>query len=716
MASSPHTESHPSIQRIMEKAFQHHQKGRLDKAEKFYREALKAGPHNPLALHMLGVLTHQTGRNNEAVDLIGKALHLKEAYPEAHCNLGVVLQELGRYEESAVSLKKALKLNPVYPEAFHNLGNSLRQLGKTNESIECYRSVIRFDNHNAEAHHGLGLSLMAVGDRGGASASLRTAIALDRDKDEFWWSWARCLDGVSFETVDDNLLRDLLGLMEREDIDPQQVIRTAISALKHVPGIPELYASVLTDNFSYRDAAEKMAAIPLLGKIMELGIIDDLGFEKFLTRLRKAMIQEDGEDLIRGDAPSAESEHFLSFQITLALHCFTNEYVYFETVEEAEIISLIQNKISSLVETGEDIPPRLLATLGAYRPLYIYSWAAALTENYCDGDMGRLIIRQVAEPLEERALGAKIPCLSVIKNTLSEAVRAQYEESPYPRWIRLSATGQARTVREAFEGPPLNVAQGEVFPENPSILIAGCGTGRQAIAAATIYANSTVTAVDLSRASLSYALRKTREAGVSNIDYIQGDILELGCLNQRFHIVECAGVLHHMEDPMAGWRILTNLLEDNGLMMIGLYSKTAHQHILKAHDLISKNGHSSSLEDIRRYRQEIISLAESGDPEMIKVVNTMDFFSLSECRDMLFHVQDNRFTLQQGRSTADNRFTLPQIEAALKKLGLKFMCFEISNPPSNIRPTDSLSKWHDYEIENPDTFLEMYQFWAIKKR
>jgi ubiquinone/menaquinone biosynthesis C-methylase UbiE len=260
------------------------------------------------------------------------------------------------------------------------------------------------------------------------------------------------------------------------------------------------------------------------------------------------------------------------------------------------------------------------------------------------------------------------------------------------------------------------VAQGEVFPENPSILIAGCGTGRQAIAAATIYANSTVTAVDLSRASLSYALRKTREAGVSNIDYIQGDILELGCLNQRFHIVECAGVLHHMEDPMAGWRILTNLLEENGLMMIGLYSKTAHQHILKAHDLISKNGHSSSLEDIRRYRQEIISLAESGDPEMIKVVNTMDFFSLSECRDMLFHVQDNRFTLQQGRSTADNRFTLPQIEAALKKLGLKFMCFEISNPPSNIRPTDSLSKWHDYEIENPDTFLEMYQFWAIKKR
>ena len=39
---------------------------------------------------------------------------------------------------------------------------------------------------------------------------------------------------------------------------------------------------------------------------------------------------------------------------------------------------------------------------------------------------------------------------------------------------------------------------------------------------------------------------------------MQADILDLAKLNKRFDIIESVGVLHHMENPMAGWKVLTD--------------------------------------------------------------------------------------------------------------------------------------------------------------
>ena len=95
---------------------------------------------------------------------------------------------------------------------------------------------------------------------------------------------------------------------------------------------------------------------------------------------------------------------------------------------------------------------------------------------------------------------------------------------------------------------------------------------------------------------------------------------------------------------------------------------------------------------------------------MAELCNSKDFFGLSNCRDLLFHVQEHRFTLLQ-------------IEKALKALKLKFLAFEMKDQtalkkfmkshPSRSAPT-SLSLWHKFELKNPDTFLGMYQFWCKK--
>ena len=70
---------------------------------------------------------------------------------------------------------------------------------------------------------------------------------------------------------------------------------------------------------------------------------------------------------------------------------------------------------------------------------------------------------------------------------------------------------------------------------------------------------------------------KLLRLGLTNLEYLQADILKLDHLEQEFDIIESVGVLHHMDEPMAGWRVLVDLLKPGGLMKIGLYSELARQ-------------------------------------------------------------------------------------------------------------------------------------------
>ena len=135
--------------------------------------------------------------------------------------------------------------------------------------------------------------------------------------------------------------------------------------------------------------------------------------------------------------------------------------------------------------------------------------------------------------------------------------------------------------------------------------------------------------MDLSLASLAYAQRKSNELRFTNIEYLQADILHLHQIGKKFDIIESMGVLHHMDEPMDGWRILTDLLKPSGLMKIGLYSELARQHIVEIRKEITALKVGTSEADIRKFRQ---SLAESHDENHQLLTTSGDFFSLSTIR------------------------------------------------------------------------------------
>ena len=239
--------------------------------------------------------------------------------------------------------------------------------------------------------------------------------------------------------------------------------------------------------------------------------------------------------------------------------------------------------------------------------------------------------------------------------------------------------------------------------ESPEILIAGCGTGQHAITTASKYKKSKILALDLSFKSLSYAKRKANELKINNIDFIQGDILDLEYIDRKFDIIESVGVLHHMDNPFKGWKILTSCLNNDSLMLIGLYSEKAREHIAKIKNKINKLGLQSTYKNIIKFRKDLI---ENNYDLWNDVKSSPDFYTVSGVRDLLFHAQEHRFTISK-------------IKENLSRLGLTFLGFEdklVKEKYKKIYPNKidlyDLNKWEKFEKSNPRIFAGMYQFWC----
>ena len=239
------------------------------------------------------------------------------------------------------------------------------------------------------------------------------------------------------------------------------------------------------------------------------------------------------------------------------------------------------------------------------------------------------------------------------------------------------------------------------------VLIAGCGTGQHSIQTAYRFRGAKTLAIDLSMTSLCYAKRKTRELGLTSIEYAQADLLKLGSLGRSFDVIESVGVLHHLADPFAGWQVLLSLLRPGGVMMLGFYSEVARRDIVKVRAFIAEKGYAAKASEIRQFRQDIVLLAENSDFGI--ATKSADFFSLSSCRDLLFHVKEHRMTLTS-------------IDSFLRDNNLAFLGFEVKDDVlltymrrfPNDRAATNLNQWQIFENENPDIFFGMYQFWIQK--
>jgi tetratricopeptide (TPR) repeat protein len=672
--------------------------GRLEEAEASCRQAIALKPDFGDAHYSLGNMLKELGRLEEAEASYTQAIALKPDFAEAHSNLGVTIKELGRLDEAEASYTQAIALRPNFAEARNNLGITLQELGRLDEAEVSLRQAIALKPDFAEAHSNLGNTLKELGRLDEAFSVYIQAINLNPDFTDAYVNLAIVINNVRFNSSNVKLYPPLIRLLSTGNFArPADLAPSILSLVKHDPMIKDLlleknFATSLAGATSMIGSIDKLT---LLHYLMRVCPLPDLQFEGFFVAMRSLLLKN-----IDNIEASPELIYFLS---TLSLHCFTNEYVYLEKDEETELVENLEIQITHAIAKSEQPEAIKILCLASYRPLHQYDWCQQLEAlDHLEEVKSRLI----KEPHAEKVIEADISVLGEMSDEVSLKVREQYEENPYPRWVKLAISTKAKSIAEVCTDINLHLHSESIKNVTaPAILIAGCGTGQHSIETASRFSGCYVTAVDLSLASLAYAQRKTTELGLDNLEYLQADILRLNHLEQEFDIIESMGVLHHMEKPMVGWRVLVDLLKPDGLMKIGLYSELARSQIVKARREIASLGIGTSATEIRNYR-ESLRVSESKDKKRLKIFG--DFFSLSEFRDLIFHVQEHRFTLLQ-------------IKSCLNELGLNFCGFADKDTDYRFREFHGegsdicdLVLWHEFEESHPDTFKGMYQFWCQK--
>jgi protein O-GlcNAc transferase len=167
-----------AIQQAFDLAVRHHQAGRLQEAEKIYRQILTQQPEHVGAIQYLGVMAHQTGQSDLAVQLIRRAIAIQPNYLEAHINLGSILNDKGRYDEAIAALRQAVALDPKSADAHNNLGNAFKGKGQFDSAVAAYRRAVALNAQHADALSNLGNALTESGQCDEAVAVLCRAIAL----------------------------------------------------------------------------------------------------------------------------------------------------------------------------------------------------------------------------------------------------------------------------------------------------------------------------------------------------------------------------------------------------------------------------------------------------------------------------------------------------------------------------------------------------------
>lgn len=432
------------------------------------------------------------------------------------------------------------------------------------------------------------------------------------------------------------------------------------------------------------------------------GINTEIETEFLLTALRR--------ELLFADPGILEQPAITDTICTLVHQCLNNEYVWYVSEAEQKILS---DKLKSVKNTnGQRRAWTDVAQLAMY---------ARLGEILPPGDSKETAIDRIeamppclhefvasyfSEHDMEMSLKATIGSFGAIDRSASKLIAENYEQYPYPRWIGMDVPGPGerhRRLREFFDDNELTFLQ-----RSFRILVAGCGTGNKAIEYALSYGNhAQVLAVDLSRTSLAYAARMARKYRADNIEFLQIDLLDLPKLDRKFDIVECTGVLHHMQDPAEGGRALVECVRDGGIVHISLYSELSRREIVRLRQGYEGRIPEITSDDVRRYRRQWMQ----EDPALIdeRLPLRWDFFDLNRCKDLLFH-------------PLEHRFTIPQIGRLLDDLGLEFRGLETPDliptqywtPYPAPQDRRNLSRWHAFERNNPDAFGNLYEIWSRK--
>ena len=639
---------------------------------------------------------------------------VEDHFPDAaHHAEGVQLVHAGDYEGAIEAFRKALQHNTDRADTHFMLGSCFSNTGKMEQALDHYQTAGLLAPTYTKCWVNLCKTRVKVGRYREALSAMRQArkYAQNPNDIELIQVLLQCIAPMEEFDINPQIVEEVTCCFQTPGVPSERLVHTAQKLLLHqvlIKKLIEHYSGGKIRDFDTLLSEQHLNWV-VLGHPLFVRLLSDHhgshpDLENIFSAMRSHLLEKASKQPLSDAALWPNALHFIA---ALAQHCFMGEYVYDTNDKELKQIEAIEKRISKSAD------PYDVALLACYKPLFEFAGAEGLAADQnlqAIAPLAELIRTQITEPATEKEIIKTLDNFTSIDDEISLMVKEQYETFPYPRWTTTGvehASSLRHIMRLQFPFLDPSLLPPDDFRTN--VLIAGCGTGKQSVGNAMLIPNADYTAVDLTAASLAYATRKTRELGIENIRYGLGDILKLEELNQQFDVIHCGGVLHHMRDPMAGWRVLEKILKPGGFMAIALYSEIARRSIVAAREHIAQHNIGNTAEGIREIRKHVKGLPDSHP--MKSLMTHRDFYSMSECRDLLFHVQEHRFT------------TL-QIKKSIEELGLEFIGFQrplAANALANYKATypddpyaTDLENWHEFELKNPTIFVGMYQFWLHK--
>lgn len=283
-----------------------------------------------------------------------------------------------------------------------------------------------------------------------------------------------------------------------------------------------------------------------------------------------------------------------------------------------------------------------------------------------------------------------------------------YSLNPYPLWRQVDAlmlkdtTCRDRSL-SAFPGKlDVNKVQ--------SILVAGCGTGQEAVVYALLFPCAQVFAVDLSASSLQCAEKLAERYRVCNLNFSRVDLLDLTPDQGSYDLVVSSGVLHHLDVPLQGLKVLSGLRRSGGFLKIGLYSKVARACVEQARSILPPHFRGVpwlSNAELVQARRFLVGSFES-IRGLSRLLWFEDFFEMNAFRDLLFNPCEHAY----------DPFSIASMlgECGLEFDGFQFHDQSVLNTYRKLFPHDvacrDLAAWQSFEELFPKSFAGMYNFWC----
>lgn len=426
---------------------------------------------------------------------------------------------------------------------------------------------------------------------------------------------------------------------------------------------------------------------------------DDPGVEFLLAAARQQLLNAQPEFFVFG--------YVYQLMVTLVHQAWLGEYVWRVSAEEFSRIAQLQEHLRSL-KPGEKCHWVPYAQLAMYLPPHQLLGDSPLEGHHLSAMVDApewleyFFGTHLNAATEEESLATYMPTFA----GASKAERCDLDEDiAWPRWQSTElVVNQSRReyLAEFFDEQAL------VFMDQPfKVLVAGCGTGKQALECALAYGDqANVLAIDTSAISLAYAQRMAEELEITNIRFKQMDLLDVRELPEEFDVIESGRALYQSFGPELITDALVSRLRPEGLMRLSIYSAIAREPLeaikreYQLHQVISDD----ELREVRSTLMDVMPDFFEGNP-----VWSSAFFCMSGVKDLLFAFYENRFSLAQLANFIPARGLGV---AGLEKPASTRSIFRNHYPPK--KHYRDLMAWHKYEEQYPGSFANTYEIWCKK--